>query len=277
MRNFTDNFANLNGQFKFLVWGVFQHINPPTSAMSRENAEVIIFEDSRRAPEAAPMGSVRTSEEPKRPIMTAQPNLLGPLIPSNTTPVKVVLPDFPFFSYEELDQPFLIAQPNLFDVQSPAESSSRTTSSPGIATLEKSTAKQMRTETEETAEQKLAEAKTKASQRGFFGPPSQDITTPGKRTTEEHMQATKAIRDRGGSGVPFKLGIGLPSAEVVNPIAVPGSVPPTPLQMHLHAKKSKSRDFPTAYTIVKKICAAALAAAGTSAIQCEEAVRVIYN
>ena len=68
MRNFTDNLANLNGQFKFLVWGVFQHINPPTSAMFRENAEVIIFEDSRRAPEAAPMGSVRTSEEPKRPI-----------------------------------------------------------------------------------------------------------------------------------------------------------------------------------------------------------------
>ena len=134
----------------------------------------------------------------------------------------------------------------------------------------------MRTETEETAEQKLAEAKTKASQRGFFGPPSQDITTPGKRTTEEHMQATKAIRDRGGSGVPFRLGIGLPSAEVVNPIAVPGSVPPTPLQMHPH-EKSKSRDFPTAYTIVKKICAAALAAAGTSAIQFEEAVRVIYN
>ena len=276
MRNFTDNLANLNGQFKFLVWGVFQHINPPTSAMFRENAEVIIFEDSRRAPEAAPMGSVRTSEEPKRPIKTAQPNLLGPLIPSTTTPVKVVLPDFPFFSYEELDQPFLIAQPNLFDVQSPAESSSRTTSSPSIATLEKSTAKQMRTETEETMEQKLVKAKTKASRRGFFGPPSQDITTPEKRTTE-HMQATKAIRDRGGSGVPFRLRIGLPLAEVANPIAVPGSVPPTPLQMHPHAKKSKSRNFPTAYTIVKKICAAALAAAGTSAIQFEEAVRVIYN
>ena len=107
----------------------------------------------------------------------------------------------------------------------------------------------MRTETEETAEQKLVEAKTKASRRGFFCPPSQDITTPEKRTTEEHMQATKAIRDRGGSGVPFRLGIGLPLAEVVNPIAGP----------------------------VKKICAAALAAAGTSAIQFEEAVRVIYN
>ena len=40
MRNFTDNLADLNGQFKFLVRGVFQHIDPPISAMFRENAEV---------------------------------------------------------------------------------------------------------------------------------------------------------------------------------------------------------------------------------------------
>ena len=40
MRNFTDNLADLNGQFKFLVRGVFQYIDPPVSAMFRENVEV---------------------------------------------------------------------------------------------------------------------------------------------------------------------------------------------------------------------------------------------
>ena len=40
MRNFTGNLADPNGQFKFLVRGVFQHMVPPISAMFRENAEV---------------------------------------------------------------------------------------------------------------------------------------------------------------------------------------------------------------------------------------------
>mmetsp|Transcript_1097 Transcript_1097/g.1350 ORF Transcript_1097/g.1350 Transcript_1097/m.1350 type:complete len:140 (-) Transcript_1097:243-662(-) len=40
MRNFTDDLADENEQFKFLVRGVFQHLEPPISAMFRENAEV---------------------------------------------------------------------------------------------------------------------------------------------------------------------------------------------------------------------------------------------
>ena len=40
MRNFTDNLADPNGQLKFLIRGVFQHMEPPVSALFRENTEV---------------------------------------------------------------------------------------------------------------------------------------------------------------------------------------------------------------------------------------------
>ena len=39
MRNFTDDLADQNKHFKFLVRGVFQHMEPPISATFRENAE----------------------------------------------------------------------------------------------------------------------------------------------------------------------------------------------------------------------------------------------
>ena len=35
-------------------------------------------------------------------------------------PVRTVHPDFPFFTHKELERPFKIAQPNLFDIQSVA-------------------------------------------------------------------------------------------------------------------------------------------------------------
>ena len=39
MRNFTGDLADQNKHFKFLVRGVFQHMEPPISATFRENAE----------------------------------------------------------------------------------------------------------------------------------------------------------------------------------------------------------------------------------------------
>ena len=74
--------------------------------------------------------------------------------PNNIVPnggQQEVHPDFPFFTHKELGRPFKIAQPNLFDIQSP----SLTTSSPSIATLAKFTAKRTLAETEETVEQNL--------------------------------------------------------------------------------------------------------------------------
>ena len=258
------------------------------------SAEIMLWENSRSR-EAGPKKPMRTSEELARPIKTdflffsceelEQPSTTAPpeflaqsslldiqssstatsspsiatLEKSTAEPMLAKNSDFPFFSCEELGQPSTTAPPE-FPAQSSlldSQSSSPTTSSPSIATLEKSTAEPMPAKNEETMEQKLVEAETKASR--------------------QHMQAAKVIRDLGGSGVPFRVGIGFPLAEVANPIAVPGSVPPTPLQMYPHAKKSKSGNSPTTYTIVEKICAAALAAVGTNAIQFEEAVRVIYN
>eukprot|EP00617_Octactis_speculum_P019635 CAMPEP_0185750014 /NCGR_PEP_ID=MMETSP1174-20130828/8731_1 /TAXON_ID=35687 /ORGANISM="Dictyocha speculum, Strain CCMP1381" /LENGTH=99 /DNA_ID=CAMNT_0028426369 /DNA_START=40 /DNA_END=336 /DNA_ORIENTATION=+ len=39
MRNFTDDLADQNKQFKLLVRGVFQYLETPVSSMFRENAE----------------------------------------------------------------------------------------------------------------------------------------------------------------------------------------------------------------------------------------------
>ena len=91
------------------------------------------------------------------------------------------------------------------------------------------------------------------------------------------MQVAEAIRARGGSGVPFRVGTGIPLAGVAHPMAMLGSMPPAPQQKHPQAAEQKSGNFPTALTIVKKIYAAALAAAGTNMVQFEEAVRAIYN
>ena len=300
----------------------------------RQRTSRILWEDSRRLPEAEPKGSVRTSEEPERPIKTVLPKILGPLILSTTTPVKIAQSDFPFFSCEELGQPTTIApsnfpvstfnelerlsmtaQPSFFNIQGPAEEtvdqnpdfplfSCEELGQPSTiasSNLPFFTLEQMLAKTEETMEQKLVRAETEeavrarksfntpsmptcwgpeqpfqASRQDFFGPPSQDIATPEKRTAGQ-MQVAAAIRARGGSGVPFRARTGIPLAKVANPMAMPGSIPSAPLQGHPQAEKPKSRDFPTAHTIVKKIYAAALAAAGTNVVQFEEAVRIIYN
>ena len=188
----------------------------------------------------------------------------------------------------------MIAQPNLSDIQCP----SLTASSPSIATSAKLTVERTLAETEETVEQNPdfpffkarkrpdntpsmstcwgPEQLFKASRQTLFGPPSQDITTPEKRTAEQ-MQVAEAIRARGGSGVPFRVGTGIPLAGVAFPMAMLGSMPPAPLQNHPQAKKPKSRNLPTAHAIVQTIYVAALAAAGTNVAQFEEAVRIIYN
>ena len=209
--------------------------------------------------------------------MTAQPSFFNIQGPAEETVDQN--PDFPLFSCEELGQPSTIASSNL-----------------PFFTLE-----QMLAKTEETMEQKLVRAETEeavrarksfntpsmptcwgpeqpfqASQQDFFGPPSQDFTTPEKRTAEQ-MQVAEAIRARGGSGVPFRVGTGIPLAGVAYPMAMLGSMPPAPQQKHPQAAEQKSGNFPTALTIVKKIYAAALAAAGTNVVQFEEAVKAIYN
>ena len=227
-----------------------------------------------RAPSDFPAS---TSNELERLSMTAQPSLFNIQGPAEETVDQN--PDFPLFSCEELGQPSTIASSNL-----------------PFFTLE-----QMLAKTEETMEQKLVRAETEeavrarksfntpsmptcwgpeqpfqASRQDFFGPPSQDIATPEKRTAEQ-MQVAAALRARGGSGVPFRARTGIPLAKVANPMAMPGSIPSAPLQGHPQAEKPKSRDFPTAHTNVKKIYAAALAAAGTNVVQFEEAMRIIYN
>ena len=98
-----------------------------------------------------------TLDELDRPLMTAQPNLADIQCPSLTASSPSIAtsarfavertlakteetveqnPDFPFFSHKELGRPFKIAQPNLFDIQSP----SLTTSISSIASSAKFTA-----------------------------------------------------------------------------------------------------------------------------------------
>ena len=191
-----------------------------------------------------------TFNELERLSMTAQPSFFNIQGPAEETVDQN--PDFPLFSCEELGQPSTIASSNL-----------------PFFTLE-----QMLAKTEETMEQKLVRAETEeavrarksfntpsmptcwgpeqpfqASQQDFFGPPSQDIATPEKRTAGQ-MQVAAAIRARGGSGVPFRARTGIPLAKVANPMAMPGSMPSAPLQRHPQTEKPKSRDFPTAHTIV---------------------------
>ena len=84
------------------------------------------------------------------------------------------------------------------------------------------------------------------------------------------MQVAEAIRARGGSGVPFRVGTGIPLAGVAYPTEMLGSMPPAPQQKHPQAAEQKSGNFPTALTIVKKIY-------GTNVAQFEEAVKAIYD
>ena len=90
-----------------------------------------------------------------------KPLAMGPKIIMPNGGQQEVHSDFPFFIFDELERPSMIAQPNLSDIPCP----SLTASSPSIATLTKFTAKQMLAETEETVEQKLVGAETKGAIR----------------------------------------------------------------------------------------------------------------
>jgi len=231
-------------------------------------------------------------------------------------PVRIVHPDFLLFTREELERPLKIAPPIFFDLPSPSITTPTlgrepeqpvklvqpNPPSPSIATSAEFTAKKMLAEMEETVEQKLVKAETKeairargercktpqkspnttpsmptcwepeqlfkAFRQDLFSPPSPDITTPEKSTAEQ-MQVAEAIRARGGSGVQFswKTAEQMLVAEAIRA----GGGSGVPLRMTREVAKALIA------TGRKPENAAALAAAGTNAIQFEEAVRAIYN